>query len=400
MVRCQRERDDRGVMRVLRVLSWVAVAVVVGELAAVLVLEVQAAGILDGVGDSSAVELIYVVAVLVSTAVGVLIVHRRPRHVVGWLLLFNGITMGLTGASDAYAAFAYTRPGHEPFDRFAAVWYTHGWPLMFAWIVAIAFVFPDGRLLTRRWRWPAALGVVSFAVTTVGGVLDGEDLDAPFEQVPPFAVLPDPLSEAVAGLGLLGMIITLILAMWALVLRFRRSEGLERLQLKWVALSGVLIPVAILCGTVDGYLRDAPGLLTTVPSGLVLVAVPVTIGFAVLRYRLYDVERVISATVVYSVLTVLLGAAFLGIVVAGGVALGRGSPVPTAAATVTVMLAFRPLRTRLQRQVDRRFNRSRYDAQRSLDSFLDDLRGGRAAPEEVGKALAAAVRDPGLRVYF
>lgn len=386
----------RGARSGPRIVSGVAVAVVVAELTAAVVLDGRTTGPAGAGPDAAG----FVLAVLVSAAVGALIVHRRPSQPIGWLLLLNGITLGLSTASDAYAAYAYSRPGPQPLDRFAAVWHTHGWPLLFAWIVAIAFVFPDGRLLTRRWRWAARLGVVSFTVTTVGGLLDGEALDAPFQRVPPLAVLPDPLSEALAALGLLGMIATLILAMGALVLRFRRSAGLERLQLKWVALSGVLIPVAILCGTVDGYVRDAPGPLTTIPSGLVLVAVPLTIGFAVLRYRLYDVDRVISATVLYTVLTVLLGAAFLVIVVAGGVALGRGSPVPTAAATATVMLAFRPLRRRLQGQVDRRFHRSRYDARHALDSFLDDLRAGRAAPEQVDAALAAAVGDPGLGVYF
>ena len=386
---------------VARGLSWTAVAFVLASLVTAVLLEERTRDTVAGLGSLAPTDVLYAVAVLATTFVGTLIVRQHPSHAVGWLLLLNGVLLGLTAVSDAYAGYAQSEPGSDAGERLAAVWYTHGWPPIFAAVVALAFVFPDGHLPSRRWRAVAVLGLASFTVTTLGGLLGPERLDPPFEGVQPIGLLPGAASTVAQSVGVLGMIVTLVLAMCALVVRFRRSDGQERLQMKWVALSGVFIPVAIVAGTVDGvFLSDGTGILTAVSSGLMLVAVPVAIGVAVLRYRLYDVDRVISATVLYFALTILLGAAFLAVVVSGGVALGRGSAIPTAAATVAVMLAFRPLRAWLQRHVDRLFNRSRYVALRSLEEFLDDLRHGRAEPESVREALGTAVGDPDLGVYF
>jgi signal transduction histidine kinase len=133
---------------------------------------------------------------------------------------------------------------------------------------------------------------------------------------------------------------------------------------------------------------------------LALIAIPVAIGIAVLRYRLYEIDRLINATLVYGALTALLAAGFAAIVLGLGVALGGGSTVPTAVATLAVAIAFRPLRDRTQVLVDRRFNRDRYEGLRRADEFLADLRHGRAEPEAVGSVLAEATRDPSLELYF
>jgi signal transduction histidine kinase len=172
-------------------------------------------------------------------------------------------------------------------------------------------------------------------------------------------------------------------------------------QLKWLAYAGALIPLAILAGTLEGVaLGREPGLITELPLALAEIAIPIAVGIAVLRYRLYEIDRLINATLVYGALTALLALAFVAVSLGLGVALGGGAAVPTAVATLAVALAFRPLRDRVQRGVDRRLNRSRYEGLRRVDDFLEALRAGRAEPEEISDVLAAATADPSLELFF
>ena len=342
-------------------------------------------------------------AALASTGVGLLLALRVPRNPIGWLLLVNGAILAISGFADIYGAYALEHPGTAG-GRLAAIWSTNGWPLLFACVVAIAFVFPDGRLPSgsKRWRWAVAGGVLAFMLTLVGGMVSGEELDAPFQDVPPYDAVSPAIAGTMQGLGLLGMIATLILAGAALVTRFRRAEGLQRRQLKWIAYAGALIPVAIVVGTVEGILGDSDdaGLATGLSFYLVVIAIPAAIGIAVLRYRLYEIDRLINATLVYGLLTALLAAAFIAVTLVGGIVIGGGSALSTAAATLAVTLAFRPLRGRVQQLVDRRFNRARYEGLQQVDRFLGELRTGVAEPEGIGEVLAEAASDPSLRMYF
>ena len=336
-------------------------------------------------------------AILTSVCVGLVIALKRPSNPIGWLLLGNGLIFGLLGGlPGAYAGYALEHPGTLPGGRLAAVWDTAAWPLLFAGVVAIAFIFPDGRLLSPRWRSIAIGGAVAAAVTLVGGLLSANALDPPFEDVAPLELLPDSITGAMQGLGLLGMFAALIAAAVAVVSRFRGSEGELRAQMKWVAYAATLIPVTILVGTLD----SGTGLATLLSIMALEIAIPLSIGIAVMRYRLYEIDRLINATLVYGALTVLLAAAFVAVTLLGGVVIGGGSAVPTAAATLAVTLAFRPLRARVQTLVDRRFNRARYEGLQQVDRFLGDLRVGRAEPEGIGDVLAEATSDPSLRLFF
>jgi signal transduction histidine kinase len=346
-------------------------------------------------------DALFTLVALVCLAVGLLLAVRRPANPIGWMLLANAFLLVVSGIAEVYPGYALERGGSHPGARLAAAWYTAGWPSLFAPLVAIAFVFPDGRLPSRRWRAVAAGGVVSFVVVVVSGMLWDEPFDAPYESYAPYAVLDGAVVESLHSLALLGMIATLVLAGVALAGRFRRATGDERLQLKWIAYSGALIPIAIVAGTVDGVALDSdPGLLTDVPFALMQIAIPVSIGIAVLRYRLYEIDRLIDVTLVYGALTAVLALAFVGMSLGLGVALGGGSALPKAAATLAVAIAFRPLRDRVQRLVDRRFNRARYEGLRSVDEFLADLRVGRAEPEAIGGVLATATADPSLTLFF
>ncbi len=342
--------------------------------------------------------LSYLPVILASTLVGWMLVHKRPENVIGWLLLANGLVIASTGVVSDFAA--YGRSEDVIGARAAAIWETHGWPVLFAPLVALAFVVPDGHLPSRRWRAVVPFGVASFVVTLAGGLSSHDTLDRPFHDVEPAALLPQPVAVTMQSVGLLGMIITLILAAASLVVRFRRAENTQRQQLKWIALAGVLLPVAIIASTIEGFFVEGAGWVTDVTFGLVMIAIPVAVGIAVLRYRLYDIDRVVSATVAYAVITALLAGAFVAIIVFGGVLLGRGSPVITAAATLAVAIAFRPVRSFVQGRVERTFNPTRYRGMHRIDTFLADLRSGDVDPEAIGSALAEAIQDDTLRLYY
>jgi signal transduction histidine kinase len=176
-----------------------------------------------------------------------------------------------------------------------------------------------------------------------------------------------------------------------------RSSDVERLQIKWLAYAAMLIPSSvIICLAISG----GDGTATGVALSVTLLAIPAAIGIAVTRYRLYEIDRLINRTLVFAALTAGLAATFTAISLGLGVALGGGATLPTAAATLAVALGFAPLRKRLQILVDRRFDRARYEGLRMVETYLEELRAGRAAPEATEGVLAEALGDPSLELFF
>jgi signal transduction histidine kinase len=267
-------------------------------------------------------------------------------------------------------------------------------PSGLGWILTF-LLFPDGHLPSRRWRavvWVAAVGTV---LTIVGWSLSPDQSTEFAGGRNPFAVGALPTS-ALFALGVTLSTAALLASATSLVLRFRRSRGVEHQQLKWFAfaatVAAVVLPVSF-------------GLWFVTPVGAVLIAFALTTlalaaCVAILRYRLYEIDVVINRTLVYGAVTLLLAAAFAGTTVLLGTALGRGSGWASAGATLVVALAFRPLRARVQDAVDRRFNRARYDALHRMADFLEALRAGRAAPEEVEGVLRGVMSDPRLELLF
>jgi signal transduction histidine kinase len=197
---------------------------------------------------------------------------------------------------------------------------------------------------------------------------------------------------------LLALIAALVLAAVAMILRFRRSRGVERTQMKWLAAAAVLLPIAIVAGTVDGVLNDEPTLITFIPFVAVYVGLVAAVVVAMLRHGLYDVDRVISRTIAWLTLTLVLAgiAVVLALVVADP--LGGGTTAGAAVAAVAVALAFDPLRRRMQRVVDRRFDRDRSRAVERVEAFAALLHDGAAAPEGIEDVLRDVLGDPGLRL--
>ena len=289
---------------------------------------------------------------------------------------------GLCGVCRAGAA------RRSPWPEWAVLWDQSAWPLLFAVLIAIAFVFPDGRLPSPRWRRVAFAATASVAAFLVLSFFDSEPFESPYEDVDrPLPGLPG-VFGVLWPLAFLGMLAGLLAGAQAVRVRFRRATGIERLQLKWLAYTAVLVPATLLV-CVAGALATGngdDGAVFTALFFFMLGAIPTSVGVAVLRYRLYDIDRVINRTLVYGVLTLLLAGAYAATTLLLGTGLGSGSAWPTAVATLLVAVAFRPLRARVQDAVDRRFSRARYDARTRIVGLprgparrTRRARGGRAA---------------------
>jgi hypothetical protein len=256
-----------------------------------------------------------------------------------------------------------------------------GWVQLWIWVPFITLItvylfllFPGGRLPGPRWRlvgWMAG----GFAVIAVAGLAFAPGSDRP--NLPalrnPFGVAPGavPLDAAVAGLaGLLGCA---VLAAWSLFGRARRGTAVERQQIKWLAYSGCLVALALVPATA---LSLTPGTAARIAAGAVFAAaltMPVAVAVAVLRYRLYDIDRIISRTLAYAIVTGLLLGVYAGVVLLATRVLSFHTPVAVAASTLAAAALFTPVRSRVQRAVDRRFNRARYDADTTVAAFAARL---------------------------
>jgi hypothetical protein len=304
--------------------------------------------------------------------VGLVLTLRRPGNPIGWLYAAAGLMWSLAIPGEPRVAQLVAEGGPLPLAAQAAAVYGE-----FNWAAATilgvtlpALLVPDGRLRSRRWRPVAAAAVAGGALALVGSSLAParlEDLQIanPFGLAGPAGAI----AAALAGAGTLLWMATLVAALLCVVLRFRAARGVERQQLRWVA-AGAAAAVA---GLMGGAVAPQDTALASVLYASVL-CVPVAVAVAVLRYRLWDLDRLVSRTVTYAVVTALLVLPYLAIVAAiPRLAEGSGS-LAVAAATLAAAALFQPLRRRVQDLVDRRFNRRRYDAARTLDGFAARLR--------------------------
>lgn len=312
--------------------------------------------------DAGTEDAFWLVGMAAFGTVGARVGSRVPRNPIGWAFL------GVSVFTIAAACL-----GRAPVsDQFAE------WLESWTWVPAVAvpitfclLLFPDGKLPSRRWRpvaWAAAVGIPAFVVSTAIGPDLGGD---PEQGANPYHV--DVLSPVFSLLSAL-MIVALFGSVAALVVRFRRSRGVERQQMKWVALAGV---TALLLIVAVSVLSTTVGLPAGVANAVVLVAItliPVSLALAILRYRLYEIDRLISRTVSYTVVVGALVAVYAGGVLIIGTLLPRQNEVAVASSTLAVAALFSPLRRVVQARVDRRFNRARYDAARVIDDFAVRLR--------------------------
>jgi signal transduction histidine kinase len=381
-------------MRRLRIAAWCVAASTVG-LVVTGVLVLVGAVPDPGTRDPDEVWIVpfVVVALLVPTMVGLAIAHRRPRNVVAWIMLVGALAIGLSFVGEAVDNGWLVQASRAT------------WPLLYAWPIAIAYVFPNGRLLSRRWRWIVGAAAANFAIFMTLAMFDPSPFDPPDDTVKN-PMLHNGFGEMLDGTGIwvpfwLGILASLFGGAIAIRLRLKRSTGIERLQTLWLAWAATLIPLGlVLCAAswlvLERFLDAAvfPFLI------LMQAAVAVAVGIAVTRHGLYTIERLINRTAVYAALTLLLAVTYGGVTLALGVLAGRGSDWVVAAATLTVALIFRPLRAAIQTAVDRRFARQRFQGVRRVQGFEHDVREGLRPPEEIGDVLVQALGDPLATLLF
>jgi hypothetical protein len=365
-------------------LAWGLAALAVLALAAgARLAALTAAADLPGAQGLGPVVLPVVLATVSAAAVGAVLASRRPRHPVGWLLLGVAVALVASVLIESYVKYGLlVRPGSLPAARLL-VGFTY--PPAVVWLSCAGFVLlltPTGRLPSPRWRWWARLAAAAPVVAALALVVQPDPL-APDYHGNPLAVPALARLLAAPGVAAVALVfISLLVGAGSLVGRFRRARGTERQQLRWLALAAALAAGLLLIGLVAGYLsRDAVVLASLT---LCVALLPLATGAAILRYRLYDLDRIVSRTVAYGLLTVLLGGGYVLVVLGLGQLLGRDSSLAVAAATLAVAAIFQPARRRVQGVVERRFNRRRYDAARTIGAFsarlrdqvdLDDLRG-------------------------
>jgi hypothetical protein len=301
--------------------------------------------------------------------VGAFLAARRPGNPVGWLFAAWGAVMAFSVFVDAYVDRGLVRdPGSLPAPDWVAWAGAVIWHPAFALLVFLLLLFPYGRLPSRRWRPLAWLTVAAYGTCAVCAALAPAVTREYYPAARPVFELPvAQVAEAIfwavlvaAQVGLLG-----VGGIAALAVKLRRSRGEERQQVKWFVYTVAVAVAAFLAGILvlgAGYLFP------------VFAAIPVAAAVAILRYRLYDIDRIINRTVVYAVLTVILGLGYAGAVLLLGGLLGSDSGLAVAGATLALAALFQPARRRVQGTVDRRFNRRRYDATRTIEAFSARLR--------------------------
>ncbi|MDQ3610056.1 MAG: hypothetical protein M4D85_00375 [Actinomycetota bacterium] len=308
--------------------------------------------------------------------VGWLLWRRVPRNPIGWCFSLAAFGAATTALAHGWVLLALTRPTLPgTLTRISALVDSYSFVLAVPLALVLPLLLlPDGRLPSRQWR-PVVYAVVTGCAL---GALGFFTTPGPIDQEA-YRELDNPLG--MTGLGQIRGILTVVFPLTllggtlagvvAVVRRFRRSRGVERQQLRWVALGGCCAGIGVAIGAAAGTVLPE-GATAVVLFGL--LAVPVCVGVAVLRYRLYDLGRVVSRTLSYAVVTALLVGVYLLLVTSLARLLPDSSSLAVAASTLAVAALFQPLRRRVQTAVDHRFNRARYDADRTIESFTRRLR--------------------------
>jgi len=362
--------------------------------------QLRGAGRTDLATISANSAVIYVPVMFSAATVGLVVAARRPRHPVGWLFLALGLFVALSGALDDYAAYGLlTRPGSRPGAAFAA---NAPGAIFMPWLVIVALVLyltPTGRALSKRWAGVARVTAISGTIGFAVALVSRSQLDPPFEAFRNNVILPgsDTYGPVVRGVSVSLLMLGLMGSAVCMVVRFRRSTGTERQQLHWLALVAVPLPVfAVLAYAAALTSHQLAVNLAT--AGFVLL-VPVAAGLAVMQFHLYDVDRIISRTATYLILTGLIAGAYAAVVILVGRWLGdvaQRSHIAAVLGTLPAVSVALPARRVVQEAVDRKFNRRQFDAVQVVRRHLRDPVHGATIED----TLRLAVAQPGLQVAY
>lgn len=346
-------------------------------------------------------DALFLTAVYMFAVMGAIIVAKRPGHRMGPIFLGAGLLAMLSYGSFEYSVAAVYGPASLPLGAEMTWFGMWGWALMIGGVCLVLLTYPTGRLLSRVWAVP--LGLVAVAtISAFIGSLGFWDLRGSLllevttvERMPRLPGVSG-WSHALVALASPVALLATFLSIVAIVVRFRRSRGEERQQMKGLFLAALIMSLGGVLDTVTTALLGLDNASTVdILAPLGLLVVPIGAGVAVLRYRLYDIDLVINRTVVYLLLTGVLALTYLLLVVVIQGLLGpltSDSDLAIAGSTLAVAALFRPLRTRIQGFIDRRFYRSKYDAQRTLEGFSVRLRDD-VDLDHLSRDLAGIVRE-------
>jgi hypothetical protein len=339
------------------------------------------------------VAMLVSVPVLAFPVVGALIASRRPRNPIGWICLANGLLWAFLGLIENYGIYGLARPGSV---LFPVAFYALGqwlWvPTVGLLAIYLVLLFPNGRLPSKRWRPLAWLSGATIASGSVGsGLAPGPIADLGGVRNP-YGLEGQPWVADAANAILVVLLLCILASVLSLVLRYRGSLGMRRQQIKWIAFAGSVVGLGFVGAMASGLVAfifapeswgsaNTPPLWFDVLFSAVLLSfggVPIAVGIAVLRYRLYDIDLIINRTLVYGSLTAMLVGVYVGsIVVLQGLLrtlTGQESQLAIVVSTLAVAALFNPLRHRIQGLIDRRFYRRKYDARKTLEAFSARLR--------------------------
>jgi hypothetical protein len=317
--------------------------------------------------------------------IGALIAGKRPENPIGWLLSAMGVLMQVQGFATAVRVYAAALPGALPswlVDPWLMAPLVNLWNVSFTGLALLLLLFPTGRFLSPWLRLvlPLAAGVIVVGLLTASSSGPTGIRFPLFDRVFEVAVA-EQLYDVGQGFSGVGLLALLLVGAGSMIVRLRTATGVVRQQMKWFAYAGVVLALAFVGTAVaffsplralDPAARIPPAMFGGIPFIVALVAVPVAAGIAILRYRLYDIDVLINRTLVYASLSAILAGTYVASVLALTAVirpLTGSSDLAVAGSTLAVVAAFGPLRARIQRAVDRRFYRSRYDAARTLDAF-------------------------------
>ena len=367
--------DHRTPRRARRWLAWLVPTVV----AVVIVVDVTLASINgDEITAGTAVSM---VGALVMATIGGLLVGHHPRNPVGWVLVAIPAGLAVQAVAHQYAVLGLvTRPGSVPAPALVGGAFTGLWTMLGA-LMVLFLAFPDGHLPSPRWRvvgWVVAVDLVLMVgLSPITEVLDDDGVLGGIANPLWPGDTVGPVLEGLWFAAFMALMPLLGVTALSLVARYRRSGHAVRAQLRWVLVAVVFLAIA---ATFDELVFAGEGVGGEVADLVfnlgAVVALPMAVAVAVFRYRLYDVDRLLRRTVSWSIVSALLVGVYAAVVLAAESAFGgRDTPdLVVAAATLAAAAVARPVRDRVQRGVDRRFNRSRYDAERVVDDFAAGLR--------------------------
>jgi hypothetical protein len=324
-------------------------------------------------------DLIVTVSLAVAILVGGFVAARLPRNPYGWLLLVFGISNGaIQGLAENYAVYSYlvaSRP--LPLVSLSFVFAAVGFATWISTIPLLFLLFPTGRLPSRRWRFFIALILVSFLALVIFGWLSPSaifiPLTSPFHRVDALGQWADTIVST--ALGFL-IFVAIPISAVSVAVRGIRAKGAERQQFKWLGLASVLIILTILLNS--EVVPLLPGVLDALLEAAAFAGVPLAVGIAVLRYRLWDIDVIIRKTVLYTVLTFMLAAVYAGLVILLQAVFtrvtGQDSNAALVLSTLVIAALFTPARRWIQNLIDRRFYRRKYNAEQVMNRFAQTVR--------------------------